>query len=123
MPYKNTSVMTIGVAGRDVPPGGKVSSEDLAALAESGPAGKALAEHFEKVVGAGRPAKNAETLPLEDAILRLDHENDDHWTKGGKPDLRTLGELTHGQVTRAMVDEIAPDFERDVPEDGDPDDS
>ena len=118
---KNASRLTIGVNGRDVPPGGTVSSEDVEALQAKGPAGKALAEHFISV--PGRPAKNEAALSLEDAILQLDHSNDDHWTKGGKPDLRVLGELTRGQVTRAMVEEIAPDFERDVPENGDPDDS
>lgn len=45
----------------------------------------------------------------------LDHENDDHWTEGGKPSLKAL-ELTLGfKVSRDEVEKLAPNARREKP--------
>lgn len=51
---------------------------------------------------------------LEEALKRLDPKDETHWTKGGKPNLTVLTELTGSVVKRADVDDVAPDFTRDV---------
>ena len=47
-------------------------------------------------------------LSLADAVASLDDANNDHWTDGGKPDLKALAALTGGAVTRADVDALSP---------------
>lgn len=49
------------------------------------------------------------------AVNGLDHDNNDHWTEGGKPNLKAL-ELTLGfKVTREQVDTIVPNARREKP--------
>ena len=54
-----------------------------------------------------------EKLSLDDALLKLDHEDDAHWTKSGLPDLNVLKELTGRPVKR---DEVPEDFIREESE-------
>lgn len=51
---------------------------------------------------------------LRDAIDSLDHSIGAHWTKGGKPDLNALKEMTGRVVKRAEVDEVSSDLRRDT---------
>lgn len=50
---------------------------------------------------------------LNEALAALNPSNDDHWTKGGEPDLRHLTEAVGSKITRAMVKEAAPDLNRE----------
>ncbi len=46
------------------------------------------------------------------ALDALDHDNDAHWTKGGKPDMKTLEEMVgDSSITRKQVNELS-DLER-----------
>lgn len=55
----------------------------------------------------------SEALTLEDALKRLDPDDDAHWTKTGLPDCNVLKELTGTAVTRQEVNDVAPDFNRE----------
>ncbi len=47
------------------------------------------------------------------ALSKLDAENDNHWTTDGKPKLETIAFLSAGEkISRAELDELAPDFSR-----------
>ncbi|SDH08255.1 hypothetical protein [Pelagibacterium luteolum] len=54
----------------------------------------------------------ATSAAIKAALLKLDHGNDDHWTTGGKPAMKVVEEFAGQNVTRAQVEEVAPDFER-----------
>lgn len=64
--------------------------------------------------GEGGEGGEGEPLTLEAAIKALNPEDDAHWTQGGQPDLNVLKELTGKAVKRKEVEEIAPDFTREV---------
>lgn len=49
---------------------------------------------------------------IVDALGRLDKDNDDHWTTGGKPAMEALREMLDASVTRAHVDAACPGFAR-----------
>lgn len=53
-------------------------------------------------------------MTLEKALDSLDPENDDHWTKNGLPNLKTLIELTGSTVNRADIEAVVTGFTRDV---------
>ncbi len=46
------------------------------------------------------------------ALAGLDPANDDHWTKGGLPDVSTVADLLGKPVTRAAISDAAPDAVR-----------
>lgn len=49
------------------------------------------------------------------ALKQLDSDNDDHWTKVGKPSIVALeGFYGSNDLTRAMIEAAAPGFNRDV---------
>ena len=64
--------------------------------------------------GEGAAGGEGEPMTLEAAIKALNPEDDAHWTQGGQPDLNVLKELTGKAVKRKEVEEIAPDFSREV---------
>lgn len=64
--------------------------------------------------GGGNEGGASEPLTLEAAIKALNPADDAHWTQGGQPDLNVLKELTGKAVKRKEVEEIAPDFTREV---------
>ncbi len=51
-------------------------------------------------------------ITLEEAVAKLNHEDDSHWTEKGKPDLNILSELTGETVTRKILKESFPDLVR-----------
>lgn len=51
-------------------------------------------------------------LDLVDQIYSLNVNDDAHWTKGGLPDLNVLKERMGMYISRAEVEEAAPDFRR-----------
>lgn len=54
-------------------------------------------------------------MDLKSAIESLEHLNDEHWTKGGKPDINRLKSLTDiHNLTRKMVEEAAPGYVRET---------
>lgn len=59
---------------------------------------------------AALTAKLAEYIKptLAQAVASLDDKNDDHWTDGGKPDLKAIAGLVGGTVARADVDALDP---------------
>lgn len=73
---------------------------------------KARLEAAEKT---GEEGENIHTpVSLEDALKRLNPDDDAHWTKAGLPDLNVLKEIMHQPIKRADVEAAAPDFNRDV---------
>jgi hypothetical protein len=46
------------------------------------------------------------------AITALDPKDDGHWTKGGLPDVNVLAKAIGKRLTRAAVDDAAPDAKR-----------
>lgn len=56
-------------------------------------------------------------MSMVDALNSLDHGNDDHWTKDGKPSLGVLEELTGGKYSRKEIDENYPQYLRSKDED------
>lgn len=68
-----------------------------------------------KTSPAAPESTNEDTaVTLEDAIKSLDPEDDAHWTKSGLPDLNVLKEKTGEAVRRNDVEDVAPDFTREV---------
>ena len=68
-----------------------------------------------KTVSAASPSKNEEIhTTLEEAIKSLDPDDDAHWTKLGLPNLSVLKEKTKETVSRTDVEDVAPDFTREV---------
>lgn len=53
-------------------------------------------------------------MTLDEALDRLDTEDDSHWTKGGLPDLTVLKEWTGTQLQRKDVEEARPEFNRET---------
>lgn len=86
--------------GADAPSGDSKKSDDDA---------KAEAERE----AAEAEAKAKEPDAVKAALELLDPKNDEHWTGGGKPSMDAVKEFTGSTtITRAEVDEIAPDFKR-----------
>lgn len=56
--------------------------------------------------------KERQLLSVVDAIYELDHANDEHWTKGGFPNLRELRRKTGRNISRGEAEEAAPDYRR-----------
>lgn len=54
------------------------------------------------------------------ALNKLDPANEDHWTSTGKPAMDAVNALLPAPITRARLDEVAPDFSRpEAPSSGD----
>lgn len=52
-------------------------------------------------------------MDLIEAISALDADNDEHWTANGLPRIDALKEMTgEDDITRMMIDELAPDYTR-----------
>jgi len=50
---------------------------------------------------------------IKSGLSKLDHGNDDHWTKAGKPDIAAVCEASGlDELKRADIEKVAPDFER-----------
>lgn len=45
---------------------------------------------------------------LADAVAKLDHANDKHWTQAGLPDLSAVSDIYGKPVTRADIDALTP---------------
>lgn len=60
----------------------------------------------------GAEAEEASADEIVAAIADLDPDNDEHWTKGGLPDVSSLANALGKKVTRAAIDEAAPDARR-----------
>jgi len=86
-----------------------VDGEKAAPQKDDGAGGKDADDDSGDGEGAG-----GDPLSLEDAIKSLNPDDDAHWTQGGQPDLNVLKELTGKAVKRKEVEEIAPDFTREV---------
>ena len=55
-------------------------------------------------------------MDLEEALLKLDPKNDDHWTEGGAPRVDVLKEMTENSgLTRQAISDAAPHFTRENP--------
>ncbi|MHC6528863.1 MULTISPECIES: hypothetical protein [unclassified Vibrio] len=72
------------------------------------------------LVDTPEPEKNSRNVDEEkqreqlirEALTKLDHGNDDHWTDGGKVSLSALKDVAGFKVSRAELDAVAPEFER-----------
>lgn len=47
-----------------------------------------------------------------EALTKLDHSNDEHWTQGGKPAIHVVSQFINDNVSRAEIDSLAPDVLR-----------
>lgn len=55
-----------------------------------------------------------EAVTIGDAVFSLNPENDDDWTKVGKPSLDAVADLAGVKVKRAQVAQAVPDYDRDA---------
>lgn len=51
---------------------------------------------------------------IKEGLGRLNPFDDAHWTQTGKPDVGVLGDMLGDKVTRAEVNEAAPEFDRET---------
>lgn len=61
-------------------------------------------------------------MTIKEALLKLDPENDEHWTQDGLPKLDALSEIFGEKVTRKEATEADPDFIRPTNEEEDEED-
>ena len=75
----------------------------------------ALVEPVVEAVEEADPVE-AEEAPTDllAAINLLDPTNDDHWTQSGAPAIAAIEEIYGNDTTRAEVNEVAPDYDRDA---------
>ena len=61
-------------------------------------------------------AKQAESLSEQiiKALSQLDQANNKHWTGAGLPSVKAVEEILGRDITRADINDAAPDFKRDV---------
>lgn len=70
---------------------------------------------------AAHTQPRTDTMSLAGALASLDPANDADWTSSGLPRIEALEALTGVPVSRADVDDLAPDLRRDgAPEPSDP---
>ncbi len=70
-------------------------------------------DHNGEKGGAAQAAGDAATAEeITAAIAELDGKNDDHWTAAGLPKVEIVADLTGKTVTRAAIEEAAPDAKR-----------
>jgi len=69
----------------------------------------------ETAAGTMSQAATTDGAILE-ALKKLDPDNDEHWTNTGKPAMEAVNALLPAAITRARLDEVAPDFSRPEPE-------
>lgn len=51
---------------------------------------------------------------IKEAVLSLDHNNDEHWTRAGLPSITAVEEkLGSGEVNREMIARAVPEFKRE----------
>lgn len=63
----------------------------------------------------GRPGEGDGQSPINQALSRLDPEDDEAWTADGKPKMSAIeAVMGRSDVTRAQVDAAAPGFDRDA---------
>ena len=60
------------------------------------------------------PVEEEAPTDLLSAINQLDPTNDDHWTQAGAPAISAIEGIYGNQTTRAEVNEVAPDYDRDA---------
>lgn len=65
----------------------------------------------ETAPGTLSQAATTDTMIVE-ALGKLDPANDEHWTADGKPAMVALNALLPAEITRARLEEVAPDFAR-----------
>lgn len=66
---------------------------------------------------AAPPAQTADetkSSQIAEALKLLDHADDAHWTKDGKPNINVLVETLGFKITKADLAAAAPDFVRDA---------
>lgn len=87
-----------------------------AALCVKGGYAEYVDEKAEKKAAKEAAKKSENEKPdLATAIKGLNPEEDTHWTKTeGLPDLNALKEITGKQVSRADVEKIAPEYNRQL---------
>ena len=56
----------------------------------------------------GEAETEAQKQKLREVIALLDPEQDDHWTRGGKPSVAKASSYAGRNITRAMIEEAAP---------------
>jgi len=54
-----------------------------------------------------------ENQKILDALMALDITNDEHWTNSGLPAIAAVEQIAGIDTTRRVINELAPDFERD----------
>ena len=53
-------------------------------------------------------------LDVNEALQKLDHDEDAHWTKDGLPNVNVINEMTGKKFKRKDIQEIAPDLVREI---------
>jgi Mg-chelatase subunit ChlI len=64
--------------------------------------------------GGEQQPEGAKIETVADALQALDPSTDEHWTSRGVPSIEAMTKLLGRQVTRAEIEEVAPDYTRAV---------
>ena len=64
--------------------------------------------------GGQQQPEGAKIETVADALQALDAANDEHWTARGVPSIEAMTKLLGRSVTRAEIEEVAPDYTRSV---------
>lgn len=64
--------------------------------------------------GGEQKPEDAKIETVADALQALDPSKDDHWTSRGVPSIEAMVKLLGRAVTRAKIEEVAPDYTRSV---------
>ena len=75
-----------------------------------------IARHQRKLMREALSGKKKQTLAEQiiKALGQLDHANDQHWTNAGLPNVKAVESFLGQDITRADINNAAPDFRRDV---------
>lgn len=107
-----------GQADADPRDGGGKADAVPGGVHQDGPAEEGAADGTGDDDGGGDPAEHRPERDglrdsrIREALTKLDHANDEHWTNGGKPAIHVVSQIINDNVSRAEIDALAPDFKR-----------
>lgn len=97
----------------EVPEEGRSGTDGGSTGRSSGSEGSESTSHDEQAEGGEDLAQDGEN-EVANALLKLDHDNDEHWTQYGAPRVDVVAELLGRDTSRSEITKAIPDFIRKV---------